>query len=122
MTIDTKCQCGSREYELVDASLGKVQCVYCKALRVEQSLIKKTETEKFIELQNQRPKVVYAEPRDEEIMRSIFSVFALGSLGGFRRIGRKIKRLLIGLAFLALLIVILIFMYKTGAFEWLKLW
>jgi hypothetical protein len=105
---------------LVDSSLGKVQCVYCQAMRVEQSLIKKTETEKFLELQNQRPKVVVSETalqRDDEMLRNFFSAFAFG---GARRVMRKIKRLIIGLAILALLIVVLIIMYKTGAFEWLK--
>jgi len=58
--VEISCsQCGSNEYQLVNAQTGEVACRFCRNQWIESALIQKSETEKFLEEQAKQPRVIY---------------------------------------------------------------
>ena len=73
-------QCGSHDYNLLSSKTGEVMCPYCRNKWIVPSLIQKTETEKYLELQAQQPKVVIdnTSDTDKQLMDMFSNIFNLG--------------------------------------------
>ena len=104
-------QCGSHDYQLLDSSTGEVMCPFCRSHWTVPSLIQKTETEKFLELQSQQPRVVSdnTTETDKQLMSMLSGVFNLG--GCLKRITSIVAGII---AIVVLVIVAIILYYVIG--------
>jgi len=101
--IELGCKkCGSEDFELLDAKTGEVLCNYCRNRWIEPSLIRQTETEKFLAEQAKRPQVVVdnTTETDKQLMDMITKAAGISAGGCLKKIAK--------FAFIALIIAIVI--------------
>jgi uncharacterized Zn finger protein (UPF0148 family) len=113
--IEVSCsQCGSGEYRLADERTGEVVCEYCRNRWIVPALIKKSETEKFLEQQSQQPRVIRdnTSETDKQLMGMVSSLAGLATGGLFAGLRRVLKAAAIVVG-LALLTIIAITVYRA---------
>lgn len=99
-------ECGSHAYQLLDEKTGEVICLYCRSKWIVPSLIQKTETEKFLELQTQQPKLVVdnTTETDKKLMDMLTGLFSF-NVGGCLR---QALGVIIGIVVLIVLVVVIV--------------
>jgi uncharacterized Zn finger protein (UPF0148 family) len=102
--IEVSCsQCGSGEYQLVNARTGEVSCRYCRNQWIVPELAQKTETEKFLERQAQQPRVTYdnSSETDKQLMGMITSMATGHFTAALKRMVKTVL-VIIGIVIVAL--------------------
>lgn len=102
-------QCGSHDYQLLDVKTGEVMCPFCRNRWIVPSLIQKTETEKFLELQAQQPRVIMdnTSETDEKIMDMLSGFFNLGGCL------RQAASFVTGIIVLIVLVIVAIVLFRV---------
>jgi len=100
-------KCGSEDFRLLDQKTGEVICQHCRNRWIEPALIKKTETEKLIEEQAKRPRVVIdnTTETDKQLMDMISKV-AGAATGGC---ARKASRVVVAVVVVVIILFVLSF-------------
>jgi hypothetical protein len=98
-------QCGAREFTVVNPKTGEAACDYCRGTIVHEAFKTRTETEKFLELQRERPVVQQANPNDsaiaEALGRGLMGGLGFHPIWAIRRFFRRLGRAILILALLA---------------------
>jgi uncharacterized Zn finger protein (UPF0148 family) len=125
-TVEVQCsQCGSGEYQLLDAKTGEVICRYCRNKWVVPELVVKSETEKFLEQQAKQPRVIQdnSTETDRQLMEMVSGLARSSGLNPLAAIGRffrgifsTIGRIVTTVLVVAgiILIAILVYAYVNG--------
>ena len=103
--IEINCsQCGSEEYRIVDSRTGEVACNYCRNRWIIPELAQKSETEKFLEKQAERPQVI--QDNSSETDRQLLNIFSsLFSGQIFAHLSRIARTILFIVAIIAVVII-----------------
>lgn len=125
-TVDVQCsQCGSGEYQLLDAKTGEVVCRYCRNKWIVPELVVKSETEKFLEEQAKQPRIIQdnSTETDKQLMEIVSSLTRASGCNPlaavsrfFRGLFSTIGRIIITILVVAgiILIAFLIYAYVNG--------
>jgi len=97
-------KCGSGEYQLLNAQTGEVTCRYCHNQWIVSALIRKTETEKFLEEQAKQPRIIQdnTTETDKQLMDM---VSGLAGAGTNRTLNKVVRTVVIVAAIIIILIV-----------------
>ena len=109
--VDVRCsQCRSGEYELLDDRTGEVICRYCRNKWVVPELIHKTETEKFLEEQAKRPRIVMdnSTETDKQLMDMFGKVLNFNPMRSFSNIFR------IAITVIVIIVILMIVLLGFG--------
>lgn len=112
--IDVSCsQCGSGEYQLLDASTGEVVCPYCRNKWIVPELRQKSETERFLEEQAKQPRVIVdnTTETDKQLMDMI-SRFAFAN--PLRAVSNFIRRVFFVAVVIIVLVIVLMLLNVFG--------
>jgi len=104
--IEIGCKkCGSEDFNLVDPKTGEMLCSYCRNRWIEPSFIQRTETEKFLAEQANRPQVIIdnTTETDKQLMDIASKAVGVATGGCLRRATRIVIVILIAIVIIAVM-------------------
>jgi len=119
-TVEIQCsRCGADDYTLLDPKTGEVICTYCRNRWIISELAQKTETEKYLEEQAKRPRVVYdnTTETDQQLMQTIAGMAGItNSIGSI--VGRVVKTIFVIIAITVFVIIAIIVALTIYRIKW----